>query len=639
MQDILSLIKRAPNRFTNLIHLAPKVYAVLRSGAFSAKAYVTKNPDVPSNRLYSTGHFVKYCSQEHRTSGQTIIADWLLKHLLWGNITSKAIRDAQALLKSENETLRFQMLKAFCADQELPYKIIRAYIARSENNKPDMLKALRHQYLPKYIEEALILHYDLVKICGFSDTLKDIVKQSIEHLNKNHKVSLKFYIALFQFTQVLKIDGSNKHEILALILTHMAKSNYRPAQTLRADLWMIGIYLPPELLERPYFKALIPKTFHQSLKDIDDVYTEAMTGWEAVFEAMALNVTGKENYCVTQDTNKIWRIVPANNKHDTATVRVLTRHYWVKHKQNTDFTTHLMAFKQLCESLSKKGYSLYPIPAGQIYDLTDFTPDFSPLLSYHTFSKNCKKPCQLDHKTNIHFKESALKGFYSLDKCGFSGWACPDFTGEAPLAEVNLFFSVLRQHFIKGRQSKYGQADFTQTDEWGKFIFVPLQVPDDVVAQLCYIDIFEALHELLSNNKYLEACGIETIVIKVHPKDTSDYTKNRILNLQNKFRTRLIVTDGAIHDLLASAKLVMTVNSGVGTEALMHLKPVIALGASDYGAIAVNVLSIDDLKSALNEAAQLIGTLKFKRSVKDYFFKFYYQNAFQPAPKTIHKAM
>ena len=44
----------------------------------------------------------------------------------------------------------------------------------------------------------------------------------------------------------------------------------------------------------------------------------------------------------------------------------------------------------------------------------------------------------------------------------------------------------------------------------------------------------------------------------------------------------ILISDASIHQLIEPALAVFTVNSGVGSEALLHLKPVYLFGRADY---------------------------------------------------------
>ena len=98
-EDVLLPISRLLGEFRLSFTLITKIYAVLRSGIFHAGHYVSENPDVPSGRIYSAWHFVKYCHRESRKTGHSIVLEWLLGHLLIGRVSSKSIRDLMNVLE------------------------------------------------------------------------------------------------------------------------------------------------------------------------------------------------------------------------------------------------------------------------------------------------------------------------------------------------------------------------------------------------------------------------------------------------------------------------------------------------------------------------------------------------------------
>src|SRR5690606_38464095 len=55
-----------------------------------------------------------------------------------------------------------------------------------------------------------------------------------------------------------------------------------------------------------------------------------------------------------------------------------------------------------------------------------------------------------------------------------------------------------------------------------------------------------------------------------------------------------------IHRLIADAQCVVTVNSGVGAESLLHLKPVVTSGGSDYAPATTRVHTVAQLLEVLN---------------------------------------
>jgi capsule polysaccharide export protein KpsC/LpsZ len=84
------------------------------------------------------------------------------------------------------------------------------------------------------------------------------------------------------------------------------------------------------------------------------------------------------------------------------------------------------------------------------------------------------------------------------------------------------------------------------------------------------------------------------LVIKQHPKCNNDELKN----LLNKYckKGKIILYNGSIHDAISKATTIYTINSGVGFEALLHLKPVITFGKSDYMSMSKNIDNLDKIK-------------------------------------------
>src|SRR5690606_39182025 len=60
------------------------------------------------------------------------------------------------------------------------------------------------------------------------------------------------------------------------------------------------------------------------------------------------------------------------------------------------------------------------------------------------------------------------------------------------------------------------------------------------------------------------------------------------------------VSDANTHQLVAGASCVVTVNSGVGAEALLQLTPVVTTGRSDYAAATRRVRTVEELRAVLD---------------------------------------
>jgi capsule polysaccharide modification protein KpsS len=78
----------------------------------------------------------------------------------------------------------------------------------------------------------------------------------------------------------------------------------------------------------------------------------------------------------------------------------------------------------------------------------------------------------------------------------------------------------------------------------------------------------------------------------------------------------------SIHHLIAGASAVITINSGVGSETLLHRKPLYCLGASDYDCVAHRISSVEqftELTTPIRHAVSETDYIRFSAYYrKDY---------------------
>lgn len=194
-----------------------------------------------------------------------------------------------------------------------------------------------------------------------------------------------------------------------------------------------------------------------------------------------------------------------------------------------------------------------------------------PYFSYHTVSGNTR---------GLHFKETDRRSLFSFDDRGYAGWSSfselnEERLGKVSQTEADGFFADDKISMTTQRLSKYVQPETTEALP-EKFVFVGLQVIGDSVQSLAYATPFEMMEEVI---KTCEAKGI-AVVVKRHPACKSSEIK-AYLNEQAE-AGRITVTNGNIHDIIASSLAVCVVNSGVGAEALTYEKPVYVFGRADY---------------------------------------------------------
>lgn len=111
----------------------------------------------------------------------------------------------------------------------------------------------------------------------------------------------------------------------------------------------------------------------------------------------------------------------------------------------------------------------------------------------------------------------------------------------------------------------------------GRYVFFPLQVPHDLsIAYFSHTPLGEALDAVVG---LANAEGI-TVVLKEHPANRASMRDYR----QRFGGANVLWSDAHVHDLLRYATGVVTINSGVGFEALLAGVPVICLGRCEYDA-------------------------------------------------------
>lgn len=238
----------------------------------------------------------------------------------------------------------------------------------------------------------------------------------------------------------------------------------------------------------------------------------------------------------------------------------------------------------------------------------------SKVISYHTYSSNSSR--------NIHIKESAFTGYFTIDTKGYSGWH--SINDNSTLIEnvqalnqdmANTYHEKLIETFIKKNISKYEQKDLETTLPL-QFIFLPLQVYNDSVAQLAYINTIELLDFMVS---YCQESKIN-LVVKRHPRCPNPFIEKKIQAYGNLFHIHIV--DSNIHELISKADLIVTVNSGVGFESILHLKPVITTGKCDYSSATLRTSSLLELKTALDT----FKNLDINNAYKIKFLYYYFSN-------------
>jgi hypothetical protein len=213
------------------------------------------------------------------------------------------------------------------------------------------------------------------------------------------------------------------------------------------------------------------------------------------------------------------------------------------------------------------------------------------LFSYHSINNN--------YKNIREWKEGYLPNMITFDKKGYSGWSSLCDKNIDKLLEkisqkkANKFFDKFSYSYINENKSKYKQPksdNFTFPKE--DFIFFPLQTVNDSVIDHSYFDFIKLVKNIVT---ILNKQNV-TLVIKQHPRCYNQKLK-KILE-KYKERKNILLYSGSIHEAISKAKTIYTINSGVGFETLLHLKPIITFGKSDYMSMTKNIKTLNIIKQS-----------------------------------------
>jgi hypothetical protein len=207
-------------------------------------------------------------------------------------------------------------------------------------------------------------------------------------------------------------------------------------------------------------------------------------------------------------------------------------------------------------------------------------------LSYHTHGEEIP---------NIfRYKESYLPEYVTFDTQGFSGWhSLCQRDIEKELVQINAtkaekFHKEIFKKYVKKNLSKYAQEalafDFPK-----KFLFFPLQLSHDIVASLADFpqeEVLVALSNTLKNST-------TKLLVKRHPLCIDAQLEKFLKEMQEK--TAIVLYQGSVHDAISRCDAVVVANSGVGFEALMHLKPIYTFATSEYMICTQKIQNLDPL--------------------------------------------
>ena len=206
----------------------------------------------------------------------------------------------------------------------------------------------------------------------------------------------------------------------------------------------------------------------------------------------------------------------------------------------------------------------------------------------------------------IDYKQNYLPKLWYFDTDGYSGYSRlaeepleyfvpPDvLQDEDAMKDIRTFYE--ETIYPQTVNTKFVQQEKIESNLPNEFLLIATQIESDTVMKLKEIETEEMVHRAVKVSK---RTGIP-IVIKTHPRDRNI---NPIERLIKKYRVTyegyFFRSYGDIQSLLDLSVATFIINSGVGFETLMRLKPVFSFGKSDYAQATWYNKDIDDIVDLL----------------------------------------
>ncbi len=332
------------------------------------------------------------------------------------------------------------------------------------------------------------------------------------------------------------------------------------------------------------------------------------------------------SWCAREhDRNHIAQIIDSQKKHSGADILVVAKRRFfgpLKLLKSKAAISQLLEFtiqvSQVCAELGLASRLVF-------WDKLPADVSGKIIFSHHS-TRDMFTSAQLKKNVIYHFKSGDLPNALTIDRDGFSGWSslAPKDVSDLNLQDINIakaqrYFNESKQELRAKNISKYAQPkseDFAPKHD-GPNVFVALQTVNDMVQKKAYMSVFEMLETVVDAYR---GTGVE-VHIKRHPKCRSYKMKKALERVSQESHVRIVT--GSIHSCLEATKAVITVNSGVGSEAMIYALPTYCFGASDYGPIAHQVRTAQEAKDVLTGLEPRVTQEDLLR------FYYYYRNIYQ----------
>jgi hypothetical protein len=235
--------------------------------------------------------------------------------------------------------------------------------------------------------------------------------------------------------------------------------------------------------------------------------------------------------------------------------------------------------------------------------------------------------CTLDFgktRTSVrYFMQEYFRWVFVVDPMGWSASSSAyPFDIKSMRPKRKGVFQEYRRRLAAGElTSKFNQR--SRRSRWslmlfreipiGKYVFFPLQIPTDQAIR--YFSDYSEEEVVTAVIQWSKQSGVP-VVFKPHP-----VSKKAMANFEQQVRAAGCYWSTAhVHDLSSYAAAVFTINSGVGFEALFHLKPVVTFGRAEYDCVTQKSTpqSIDEAWQACLKSSRLVLEQRYERFVDGF---------------------
>ncbi|SDQ20481.1 glycosyltransferase family 29 protein [Pseudovibrio sp. Tun.PSC04-5.I4] len=243
------------------------------------------------------------------------------------------------------------------------------------------------------------------------------------------------------------------------------------------------------------------------------------------------------------------------------------------------------------EQSQKQTCKIIPIPHWEITEL--FVEKF---IDYKKVYAPHLRRSQIDLPNVIFYMQEYLSQIFTTGKNGWGPEGDAYQSTEYLRHNIDPKYREFKSNFAISRQTRADQGHKNIKHLSLFDLLIPLQVPDDEALSNFGNCGQENLVDLIS--KFAQSSQL-TVLFRKHPHDHSKFFMRMSARYSGTFVKFSI--HGHIHDVIRKSKAVVVINSGVGFEAMLLNKPVIAFGKAIYDAV-VTTATAETIGASIHQA-------------------------------------